>query len=344
MQALACEQVWFSITVLRDTQAEKLEGGIPQLTDAERRDISIVGVSLILHGDEKRVHIWAKFGILLGDEPPLKEILGCKGHAGVEMCCLCFYRVAHKHPSAYTMLHEVSTYAKSCVVVEFSVVKPHKDGASIRTLLVRLWAHRPLLSQTKFEHMESLYGWNYNPHNLILNERVRLDVVATLMFDWAHVLYLCSGLMDDEAGLCFKALHKERATTLYNELKQYDAAWTYPKIHEGAGAQFCDKKFNSNLKKSTFDGSASDMLTVRPVFSRYMERVGQPSGELPLHITSLLAVLHVVMLLHCVGRGIVDPRYVSSCNYRLYDSFCCCTWCRQGAAETPLCTTSAGHS
>ena len=117
MQALACEQVWFSITVLRDTQVEKLEGGIPQLTaevlysffDAERHDISIAGVSLKLHGDGKRIHIWAKFGILLGDEPALKEVLGCKGHAGVNICCLCLNCVAQKHPGAYTMLHEVST-------------------------------------------------------------------------------------------------------------------------------------------------------------------------------------------------------------------------------------------
>ena len=49
------------------------------------------------------------------------------------------------------------------------------------------------------------------------------------------------------------------------------------------------------------------MLTVRPVFSRYMERVAKPRAELPLHITSLFAVSHVVMLLHCVARGIVDP-------------------------------------
>ena len=61
------------------------------------------------------------------------------------------------------MLHQVSTYAKSCAVVEFTVFKQHKDGASVRTLLVRLWAHRPLLGKTKFEEMESLYGWNYNP-------------------------------------------------------------------------------------------------------------------------------------------------------------------------------------
>ena len=43
------------------------------------------------------------------------------------------------------------------------------------------------------------------------------------------------------------------------------------------------------------------------MLSRYMERVGKPRGDFPRHITSLFAVLHVVMLLHCVGCGIVDP-------------------------------------
>ena len=162
------------------------------------------------------------------------------------------------------------------------------------------------------------------------------------MFDWAHV-YLCSGLMDVEVGLCFKALHTERATTSYNELKQYDVAWTYPKIHEGAAALFDHKKLKNNLKKGTFDGSASDMLTVRPMLSRYMERVGKPRGELPLHITSLLAVLHVVMLLHCVGRGIVDGDQLPVAMVA-HITACCCRWCRQCAAETPLCTTFAGHS
>ena len=103
MQALACEQAWFSIIVLRDTEVEKLEGGIPQLTaevlysffDAERHDISIAGVSLKLHGDGKRIHIWSKFGMLLGGEPALKDVLGCKGYAGVNICCMRINCVVH---------------------------------------------------------------------------------------------------------------------------------------------------------------------------------------------------------------------------------------------------------
>ena len=54
-------------------------------------------------------------------------------------------------------------------------------------------------------------GFNWNPHNVILNERLRVKAISTLMYDWAH-LYVCDGLAINEFGDMMKAMHELKTT------------------------------------------------------------------------------------------------------------------------------------
>ena len=49
-------------------------------------------------GTKHATKLFAKLGVLLADEPALKEILDCKGHGGSKPCCCCLNATHHKPP------------------------------------------------------------------------------------------------------------------------------------------------------------------------------------------------------------------------------------------------------
>ena len=94
--ALAHEELWFTATLIRSKSSDDLEGTIVALTrlvlmhffNPTGHDSRRSGISLQL-ADGERVHIYAKLGVLLADEVAIKEMLGCKGHAGTKPCMWC---------------------------------------------------------------------------------------------------------------------------------------------------------------------------------------------------------------------------------------------------------------
>lgn len=106
--ALGHEEVWMMPCVLRTSEVNKLDGGSIQLTDivlgqffsADGHDVRRAGLSFTFHGSEERATIFAKLGMILGDEPALKEMLGNKGHAGTKCCILCMNVVQHNSPGS----------------------------------------------------------------------------------------------------------------------------------------------------------------------------------------------------------------------------------------------------
>ena len=82
------------------------------------------------------------------------------------------------------------------------------------------------LPQARYDLLESVYGFTYNPHQLILNERLRLDAVSIVMFDWAHCLVV-DGIADVEMGICMKTLH--RTSTNYVERGLCVGQWVWPR-------------------------------------------------------------------------------------------------------------------
>ena len=66
-------------------------------------------------------------------------------------------------------------------------------------------------------------GWNYNPANIVLNTRFRLDLPRLIMYDWAHI-YVHDGLGDVEFGLCLSFLQNgSEYATSFAEWRIYKA-------------------------------------------------------------------------------------------------------------------------
>ena len=89
MHALSKEQTWFTLTMCRQHDCIKLDSQVAQITSRALRrfhlpgrDVRINGVTLEFATGES-VTIFLDIGVILADEPALKEMLECKGHAGL---------------------------------------------------------------------------------------------------------------------------------------------------------------------------------------------------------------------------------------------------------------------
>ena len=307
ISALSHEEMWCTPTVARSTVVNQMPGVHVQLAamvvrrffDPDGHDIRRAGVTLRLKSGVCTT-IFAEWGVLVADEPAIKEVLSCKGHAGTKPCVLCMNVVLHR-----SGLH-ASEYAVSIADANFERVKLH-DGTTLRRAVEKLHSYRhatPPLPQARYDLLESLYGFTYNPHQLILNERLRLDAVSIVMFDWAHCL-VADGIADVEMGICMKTMH--RASTNYVECGLYVGQWVWPRHACNVSELFATHTIRNNLRKENFTCTASEFLTVAPVLARYFQYVGLPRGEQLPCIKSMLAALWVVELLQAVKRGFVTP-------------------------------------
>ena len=316
MHALAHEEVWGTVCIYRTVDAKKLDGDIGKLffNVLEQffgpvHDIRLTGVMLV-----EGIRILAAVGVLLADEPALKEMLSCKGHSGNKCCCLCLNASLHKAKGIplHILCPEV---AVSIACTDWNSFDKHTDE-TIRALIRRLNAHHARfeageLTRDKYDLISAMLGWNWTAHNIILNEKFRLQVASSVMWDWAHT-YVCEGLADIEFGQCMKRL--QRTPNTFMDAGAYVSTFSFPKAHSSrCGQLFSVEAAHKNYKKGSFTSTASEFMTLTPVLHRYFTRVVEPrvqrssteTGCMPF-VKSMIAVLTVVMMLQAVKTGVIS--------------------------------------
>ena len=308
MHALAHEEVWGTVCVVRALDAKKLDGDIGQLFFkvleqffGSAHDIRLSGVLL-----DEGIRILAGVGVILADEPALKEMLSCKGHAGNKCCCLCLN--ASLHNAKGIPLHILCPkLAGSIARTDWKSFEKHTDE-TIRATVRRLNAHHTLfkagaLTKGKYDLKSAMLGWNWTPHNIILNEKFRLQVASSVMYDWAHT-YVNDGLADTEFGQCMKKL--QGTASNYMEAGVYVSTFSFPKAQTSRWEHLFSADSNrNNYKKGSFTCTATEFLALTPVLHRYFTRVVAQRGQRMSFVQSMLAVLTVVMMLQSVKTGTI---------------------------------------
>jgi len=263
-------------------------------------DIRLSGVSVdVKHGERaERATIFASVGVLLADEPALKELLHCKGHAGIKPCCLCMN--ATHHNTGGTPFHVLTDKAVSITDTNWGAFTKHSNE-SIRSLVQRVDQHHDnfvarMMTKEQFDDRMTILGWNWAPSNPILNDKYGLKIASSVMFDWAHV-YVHDGLADVELGQCMKAFHSSRSSTTFKELGEYVGTFTFPKRSPNPRHLFRPSANANNAKKGSFTCTGSEFLTLAPVLHRYFDRVVRGRGKLMANVDSMVACLAVVLLL-----------------------------------------------
>ena len=149
LDTLCHEEAWFTITVVRSDTSKHLEGNITQLTSmcldaffganplGADKHFGEGGCEVKLHGSGETITVVAVLGCIVADEPALKEMLACTGHAGTKPCVLCLNAVPNKQPRSDHGLWESSDYLCSIAEPDIGKFKLHTD-ASIRAAVTKI--------------------------------------------------------------------------------------------------------------------------------------------------------------------------------------------------------------
>lgn len=215
MLALSHEEAWGCICTLRKNEYNKIQGAITGLFASllelfrGTHDVKLCGISCNLPGGQN-IHIYADVLVYFGDEPALKEMLDCKGHAGIKCCALCENIVLISSMAKHRFPPPMETIA----CFDLNNIK-FNTNASIKARVARI-AHLKgeydagRIRKGEFENASGLLGWNYNPaHEKLFGNKLDIKVADCVMYDWAHI-YVHGGLCDVEFGLLMKKLASRR--------------------------------------------------------------------------------------------------------------------------------------
>ena len=321
MRALCHEEVWLTTCVCRSSLTNRLAGGasclyqhILELFFGNVHNLMVTGINVAMH-DGSRLHVFGNASVLLADMPAVKECIACKGHAGMFVCPCCMNACAHVHGDAIPM-HLLTSKAISITNFDLSAFRELKFD-DLRKITERNnkdhadWING-LITKETFEENQMFRGWNYNPANIVLNTRFRLDLPRLIMYDWAHI-YVHDGLGDVEFGLCLSFLQNGSAyATSFAECGEYIKRFQQPKSAPSLDHLFAKEKNNNNYEKKSFSCTGSEFLTLTPLLHRYFEKVVKPRGEHVETVESMLAVLNVVMLLLSLKTGMVTAEALTA--------------------------------
>ena len=312
-RALSTEEAWGVLATVRLSLLEKYKGGLSRFTrefldkqffnkTAGGNDFETTGMALpqcMSAPAGNRLTLNACLWCFVADEPALKDFFMIKGHAGLLPCILCSNVLLHR-------LYDPTVHAGfiSTACTDWMAMKRHTD-ASIRVLYLHLAEQHGLAEPDDFKELELACGMNYSVFSLMAEPRIM--VASMLMYDWPHT-YVIGGLLDNEMGSLMQEFRRLRAPTSYDTLSAIVGRFTFP----GRQRPNFDRLFDAAAVRShyaagAFKSSASDFLTLAPIFAFYMKHVALPQGHAQPMVVSMIAGFDVLSLLLCIRHGCVEP-------------------------------------
>ena len=320
---LSHEEFWSPAAIIQTDIAKKIGLQVISYRVAEMfhkaRDILVQGVSLEIGLQSFR--LFAKIELLLADAPALAEMTGSKGHAGLKQCGVCMNATNPRPPGGATPMHVHSAYCIPTTECDYTKFRKHTNR-TLRGIYRRLSEIQRTRPPAELEELETnVYGYTWSPQNMLAEPKFNIlpdndEHVKCIYYDWAHI-YLASGLGDNEIGEFMRQMH--RATTqeglvhscTYIKFGEYLSRWTFPNCRNPLVHLFDQDHQDRFIRNGTFSCTASELLTLTPIFKRYLERVVLPEvhgTRMSDHVKSMIACLDAVLLCQKARRpGAVDP-------------------------------------
>ena len=291
--ALATEEVWFTLAVMRTTLLEQIPGGLSHVlrtlfeefffNPAAGIDFERSGVLLRL-ASGVAIALCCTLAVAIADEPALKDMFCAKGHQGLRCCMLCRNIIQARY---WDEGRDAGNVRHTCR--DFRQFKKHTDQ-TIRAALAKL----DNVPGPRLEEAEKLLGFNHVPRNFARHPSVK--VASILMWDWMH-LYLVGGLLAQELGWTMAGMRGAFAT-----MGEFVGLWTWPFAQAGNFAKLFTKKAAAGVH-AVFNATASELLSLTPVLGVYFASAGAAAAG--AQVQSLLACVDVVELLCAVKLGVV---------------------------------------
>ena len=314
-EALCHEQVWGTVVTMRSQKANLLNGGFTELTDmvfqqfyGDTFDVRRSGVIVEFDGSQQ-MHLFMKVAILLADEPALKQMIGCKGHAGTKCCLLCANGTHPRPPGGAKPWHEQVEYwvpIDNPDITKFEA----QTYDSIKQCMCRLKELHDN-GDTSLKLFEQGFGFIYSPLNIISNTKYDIGIATATMFDWCHV-YCSSGLADAEFGEFMQKMKRLKGEGItgcrYGDFFEYASTWAFPRQRANSLHMLDDAYYHNWIRSGDFPCTASEMLTLGPLLRRWLSQVMRPcaaivNDTLVEHVDSLIACLDTLDMMNSLKTG-----------------------------------------
>jgi len=322
---LCKEEAWMVACIARTDLVDDLDGGMSHFMkmvmnffwSQDGFNFSESGMVLhfsqhagVLHEDaSESCMMFSIIGSTVADEKAHKCMLDCKGSSGLMFCGLC--------QNVTTVDSELADYAPAYAVsyhcIDVSKWRLHTDD-SIRNVLLRLQVAKLTMGIGKFEVLQQMYGYNYNPNNIILDPHLNYPAASACMYDWMHV-YVVTGVFNFEVEALMSSLRCDKgAFVTYEGLAEFCGKWVWPR-HIGQTQVNCISE-NHHHDTGHFKCSASAALSLFSVFAYYFEHAVLPADVCRGEVLSFLALCTVMELLLQLVTGYVTPEELHKSIHR----------------------------
>ena len=217
--------------------------------------------------------------------------LTSKGASGLRPCMLC------KNVFKTGETDARGLEAKGAVLhseADRTKLKPH-TRSSITWVRNRLAAAYPLMSKTAFAELETQNGWNYSLHSIIADDRL-LDIVKpweTVTFDWMRVAFV-TGVWNHLVGDMVRVGGQLDQRISYAAFHEYCRRWSWPDWIEDRTEVFSDSRATSHKSAGHVKATASEGLSMCPVYSGLVPSPADPGLSREQHLRSATALISTV--------------------------------------------------
>jgi len=326
--ALADEEAWFEIAVMRSSVVKTIQGGmsavfatvLEQFFNPNGHHMLETGITLHLFSGERKI-IFIKFLYKLADEAALHAVWGCKGSSGLKPCLKC-ENVFNKHNARSVLEADTTGYAidETCFDVERLV--PARKDTIFSIIDERLAQAKPHMSNTAFGDIETNLGWSYLVGGVMLSRSLRymLDPPKQTAFDWMHVFFV-NGLFNIHVGCLMIALKRFNIT--YHTLHEYCSKWKWPnRVGETGIGALQPPRSTSSWKIHQFKCAASEGRSLLPVIAKFACSVLLLCSDARAqHGACFLLLVEVIELLEVSARVAVAPSRLKEAVVSYLNSF-----------------------
>ena len=271
------EASWLLVTVIRDTKAAEVIGGVSNLCRLLVRDMVMGADSFAFAGVVVGGRlVWARVHRWMGDELALKYVLDYKGFRGLHPCIDCKNCVAISRVEGESLVdHDGGGYLVDIACAEFA----RFDRASAEDV----WESYDLLEAMErmggnaeaMDRAQKAFGLNLNPQGILADKPLRTHVNSKMTCrDPMHTL-LANGVSNVEIWLLLSRWKAVVPTFSKDDLTNFVSAnWHFPGCMTANLKQmFSDVRWNKSANSGSLYGFASEMLALYPVLRHFVEKM-----------------------------------------------------------------------
>ena len=320
---LADVDAWVTLFIARSSLVQNVAAGMSAIMKEVLLNISKNPVCDVQHfglmlkqpAGGPNVFLKLQFCFFLQDGQAMKMVYSVKGDSGSRFCPLCKNIFACKEES-----DELPTVCRFLKREQLQLSSDVEIMASWKRTQQRANEYKSKkMTAAAFSQWQQATGITWEPECLLASPLLEdvLQPCKQWVHDWLHCL-LSNGIFAIASFLLLNSLN------VWDTMLDYVAMWTLPKHLQGINikALFEPAKGKKNKKSEKINATASELMTLEPVLTQFVEKVALPAGTFIAECEAYVALATLVQMF----QGKLEPQTLLSQVERVLALWCAAGW------------------